>query len=103
MDALVIQVNLVFQALQGLTTLHSQQTERLQQLVIKLCSMSGIHGPLPAEDIMIADPESIIILSPWSVSYESIHGFVLDQGSFASNSVQILAPEEYLQVQKVLD
>ncbi|KAJ1341927.1 hypothetical protein BSLG_003577 [Batrachochytrium salamandrivorans] len=56
MNAIVYEANIVFQELQGMATLISQQRVRLKELVDTYTLMSQMEGPLREEQLQNTDP-----------------------------------------------
>ena len=93
-EAVAAQATLTFKALQGLTTLLSQQHHRLQDLSRQYCQMVNVQGPLSANDISVLPPNEYIVNGKFAVSKKDSKNFIDELGVWVNRTINTLNPED---------
>ncbi|KAH6587214.1 hypothetical protein BASA50_001347 [Batrachochytrium salamandrivorans] len=80
MNAIVYEANIVFQELQGMATLISQQRVRLKELVDTYTLMSQMEGPLREEQLQNTDPFVSSTKGSFRVTHAHVRSYMDDLG-----------------------
>ena len=83
-------VNACLVAIQGLSTLMSEQKERLNKLVAELIEDGGVDGPNVFEQ-----GDDSVVSGPYRVTYENAEKFIKDQDSFVVALLQNLKENDH--------
>jgi len=92
-NALTVQVNIIFTKLQAKDLLVSQQSAELVNLASLICIQVGVDGPHSSEELTALDDTTNFIFSRRSVSRYNVIQYLFDQGMFAQELFLSLASE----------
>ena len=95
LDRVALEISRTVQALQGLTTLISQQASRIQELVERLSMLCTVDGPVdPVTLVTLEDSVLHVVRGSYSVSLYATRQFIYNLGSVAIEMFEDLSEED---------
>ncbi|KAH9244819.1 hypothetical protein BASA81_017759 [Batrachochytrium salamandrivorans] len=97
-QAIAEEANVVFISLQGLSTLVSQQRDRLVGLVETYCRMSGMVGPLETSQLEMIDSSTTARCGKFALSYENARLCLDGLGVWVLETLDTLSQDDLARV-----
>jgi hypothetical protein len=93
-------IDITIKTLQGRTLMMSQQQTELERLIVSLIAMTEVQGPFTEEQIGQIEDASIITVGSYSISVDSVTGFLQDQGLWVHDNLEALSSSVALRLRK---